>query len=111
MLEDEEANMPEPPESSDQQNWEREGQTAAANGGYAAHLPEQVPRQAQSAQQAQQRQVAQQAQHEKRVDYENMPRPSPYPLEGDTIAYRLLHIGADWSPQVGSLASAGTQLV
>ena len=97
--------MPEAPESSGQHA--REQEEHAANGGYAAYVPEQAPGQAQTAPQAQHRPEAQQAQQAKRVDYEKMPRPSPYPLEGDLIAYRLLHIGADWSPQVASLAAAG----
>ena len=102
--------MPEVPETSSQRAWGQEGQTVAAIGGYAAYVPKEMPGQAHSAQQGQQRREAQQPQQEKRVDYERMPRPSPYPLEGDIIAYRLLHIGADWSPQVGFFASAGTQL-
>ena len=100
--------MPEAPESSGQHAREQEGQ--AANGGYTAYLPEQAPGQAHSALQAQHRQAAQPAQQKSRVDYELLPRVAPYPLEGDIIAYRLLHIGADWSPQVGVLASAGVQL-
>ena len=92
--------MPEVPESSGQHGWQLKGQAASANGGYTAYVPDQLPGQARSAPQAQQKQETQQDQREKRVDYEKMPRPSPYPLEGDTIAYRLLHIGADWSPQV-----------
>ncbi|CAK0787640.1 hypothetical protein CVIRNUC_010862 [Coccomyxa viridis] len=95
---DEEADMPEVPESSGQHSREQEGQ--AANGGYAAYVPEQAPGQAHSAAQAQHRQTAQPAQQKSRVDYELLPRVAPYPLEGDIIAYRLLHIGADWSPQV-----------
>ena len=41
-----------------------------------------------------------QVEHRLRVDYDALPKPQPYPLEGDVIAYRLLHIGADWTPQV-----------
>ena len=74
-------------------------------------MPEQAPEQARSAPQAQHTQQSKQAQQEKRVDYEMMPRPSPYPLEGDLIAYRLLHIGDDWSPQVRSFAAASVLLV
>ena len=100
MLQDEEADMPEMPEGSGQQDWGQEGQAAAANGGYTASALEQVPRQARCAQQAQLTQQTEQVHQGKKVDYEKMPRPSPYPLEGDIIAYRLLHIGSDWSPQV-----------
>ena len=34
------------------------------------------------------------------MNYDALPKPQLYPLEGDVIAYRLLHIGADWTPQV-----------
>jgi hypothetical protein len=33
------------------------------------------------------------------AQFEALPRPEPRPLEGDVIAYRILHIGADWTPQ------------
>ena len=78
--------MSEAPETSGQHAREQKAQ--AANGGYAAYVPEQVPGQAHSALQAQHRQAAEQAQQKSRVGYEKMPRPPPYPLEGDLIAYR-----------------------
>ena len=63
------------------------------NDGGVQQRPEQAPV-TQHAQQAHQmRQLVP-------VDYDSLPKPSPYPLEGDIIAYRLLHIGADWTPQV-----------
>lgn len=37
------------------------------------------------------------------AEFEALPRPQPLPFEGDIIAYRLLHIGSDWTPQVRSL--------
>ena len=55
----------------------------------------------QRVQQVQHMQLLQQAHEAASMDYDSLPRPSPYPLEGDVIAYRLLHIGADWTPQVG----------
>ena len=55
----------------------------------------------QPVQQVQHMQQPQQSHEAASMDYDSLPRPSPYPLEGDVIAYRLLHIGADWTPQVG----------
>lgn len=34
------------------------------------------------------------------AEFEALPKPQPYAIEGDFIGYRLLHIGADWTPQV-----------
>ncbi len=34
------------------------------------------------------------------VEFEALPKPEPHVIEGDVIAYRLLHIGDDWTPQV-----------
>ena len=34
------------------------------------------------------------------AEFEALPRPQPVPFEGDVIGYRLLHISADWTPQV-----------
>lgn len=57
----------------------------------------QAPEQAPAAQRAQQ---AHRAEPVLRMDYDALPKPTPYPLEGDVIAYCLLHIGTDWTPQV-----------
>ena len=43
---------------------------------------------------------------EEEIDFEGLLRPEPWPVQGDIIAYRLLHIGADWTPQVSGLLSA-----
>ncbi len=32
--------------------------------------------------------------------FEALPRPELQPMEGDVIAYRILHIGPDWTPEV-----------
>ncbi|CAL8464633.1 g4168 [Coccomyxa elongata] len=34
------------------------------------------------------------------AEFEALPKPEPHVMEGDVIAYRLLHIGDDWTPQV-----------
>ena len=34
------------------------------------------------------------------AEFEALSRPQPVPYEGDVIGYRLLHISADWTPQV-----------
>lgn len=49
---------------------------------------------------AKQDQHGQVAHHAASMDYDALPKPSLYPLEGDIIAYCLLHIGSDWTPQV-----------
>jgi hypothetical protein len=56
--------------------------------------------------QVQHMQQPQQSHQAASIDYDLLPRPSPYPLEGDVIAYRLLHVGADWTPQVGHILPA-----
>ena len=67
------------------------------NGGISRHVSRQAPEPAPATQRAQQ---AHRAEPVLPMDYKALPKPSPYPLEGDVIAYRLLHIGADWTPQV-----------
>ncbi|BDA49487.1 probable coilin at C-terminar half [Coccomyxa sp. Obi] len=34
------------------------------------------------------------------AEFEALQKPDPHVMEGDVIAYRLLHIGDDWTPQV-----------
>lgn len=68
-----------------------------------AHQSTQHTYQLRQAQQPKQAQHMQQVQRAASKDYNALPRPSPYPLEGDIIAYRLLHISADWTPQVALL--------
>ena len=34
------------------------------------------------------------------AEFEALQKPEPHVMEGDIIAYRLLHIGDDWTPQV-----------
>jgi len=66
---------------------------------------------------AKQDQHGQVAHHAASMDYDALPKPSLYPLEGDIIAYRLLHIGSDWTPQVillvllNCISTRGTPLV
>lgn len=70
---------------------------AATNGTVSSHIPRQRPEQALVRERTQPAPRVQRTPH---VDYDALPKPQPYPLEGDVIAYRLLHIGADWTPQV-----------
>lgn len=45
------------------------------------------------------------------AEFEALQKPEPHVLEGDVIAYRLLHIGDDWTPQVCSAPNGADNLL
>ena len=87
------------PEHAAEAQSEQQGLNVRQGGG----VTQSTERQAEQSRKMQPVQQPQQSHQAASINYDSLPRPSPYPLEGDVIAYRLLHIGADWTPQVNLL--------
>ena len=87
------------PEHAAEAQSEQQGLNVRQGGG----VLQSTERQAEQFRKMQPVQQPQQSHQAASMNYDSLPRPLPYPLEGDVIAYRLLHIGADWTPQVNLL--------